>query len=36
VQKLLGELSPDDAAAIAGGTCAQLFRFDPEVLTTLA
>jgi predicted TIM-barrel fold metal-dependent hydrolase len=34
VQKLVGDLSPEDAAAIVGGTCAKLFHFDDEVLTT--
>lgn len=32
VQKLLGDLEPDEAARIAGGTAAGLFKFDPAVL----
>jgi hypothetical protein len=31
---LFGDGSPDDVARIAGGACAELFRFDSAVLTT--
>jgi predicted TIM-barrel fold metal-dependent hydrolase len=34
VTRLLGHLDPDAAAAIAGRTCAELFRFDDAVLST--
>lgn len=35
VRELMGGLGSEDAARIAGGTAAELFRFDPDVLETV-
>jgi predicted TIM-barrel fold metal-dependent hydrolase len=35
VQEMCGELSEADARAVLGGTCTELFGFDPAVVSTL-